>query len=465
MMVRNAGRSATGAIEWILIVGAVTALLMVGCGKDTQEGGAPPGGETPAAPGLGEITYFRLDNGINLYMREDRSRHEVAVVTLYRAGVIHEDEGDVHVSRVLPHMLIFSPTASFEANGAVDAVSKTGRINGDVLGDFALFEYTAGSDQLELLLKVEAERLTSVTFNEDQLKEYATKCQDDIDKVLEESQLSMSKYGLMALNHVLNYGATFVPIYQGPDDVTIDDLKQFYAARYRLADMVLVVVGDFDTAAATELIQKHLGTIEERPATAPVTRPTGGNIAASWDVASTVMFLVHTGPFQSEEERLVLTMFGTYLTRELKADEALNRDLKSTLCSSTLYPVGDIPFFVFAETRRGREPQDIVPELLNVLNETVQGIDENTFESMKSNLVSFIESSVLESQRTLTSMQHYKALRQEALDIGRGHYVRNGLTTEEFLETLGAISFEDARRYLVSRLTPEHMRIITIRER
>ena len=464
-MVRNAGRFATGAIHWILIAGAVAAISMTGCGKDAQEGGDSPGGETRAAVEPGEITYLRLDNGINVYMREDRLRPEVAVVTLYRAGVFHEDEGNVHVSRVLPHMLIFSPTASFPADGAVDAVSKTGRINGDVFGDFALFEYTASSDQLELLLKVEAERLTSVKFNENQLKKYATKCRDDIDEVLEKPQLSMSKYGLMALNHVLNYGATFVPVYHGPFDVTIEDLKRFYAARYRLADMVLVVVGDFDAAAATELIQKYMGTIAERTGSVPAPRPAGGNIAASWDVASTVMFLVLEGPVRSEAERLVLTMFGTYLSRELKVDEDLNRNLKSTLCSSTLYPVGDIPFFVFAETRRGREPQDIIPEIVNVLNETLQGIDEPTFEAMKGNLVSAMESSVLESQRTLSNMQHYKALRQEAFDIGRRHYVRNGRETEEFLETLRAISFEDAQRLLASRLTPEQMRVITVRER
>jgi predicted Zn-dependent peptidase len=461
-MVRYAGRFATGAINPILIA-LTTALLFASCSKDAQDTDQSSGGKPPTAVGPGAINHFRLDNGINVYLREDRSRPQVAVVALYSAGVIHEDAGEVHVSRVLPHMRIFSPTVSFEADGAVDAISKTGRANGEVFGDFVRFDYTAASDQLELLFKVEAERLTSVEFKEDQLKKYATKCRDDVDKVLEEAALSMSKYGLMALNQALNYGVTSVPIYNGVYDVTIDDLERFSAARYGLADMVLVVVGDFDTAAATELIKKYFGGIEKRRSTVGTTRPADGDIVAHWDVESTVMFLLYPGPYQNEQERLVLTMFGTYMSRQLKGDAELNRDLKSSLCSSTLHPVGDIPFFVFAETRRGRKPQDIRPKILKIVNESMQSVDAKTFDMMKGRLATFLESSILESQRTLSNMPHYKVLVQEALNIGTRHYMRNGRAAEEFLEMVNAITYEDARRYLDSRLAPEQMRVVTIR--
>jgi predicted Zn-dependent peptidase len=462
-MVRYASRITT-VTSYVFLIVALAAVLLAGCGEEGQETDTSPGGQPATSAGPGEITSFRLDNGISVYLREDRSQPQVAVLTLYRAGVIHEDKGNFHVSRVLPHMLIFSPTASFDARGAVDSVSKTGRVNGEVFGDFVRFEYTAESDQLDLLYQVEAERLTSVKFNEDQLQQFAMKCRDDVDTSLEKANLSMSKYGLMALNHAVNHGTTSIPIYQGMFDVSIDDLERFHAERYRPAEMVLVTVGDFDTDTATRLIKKHFGSIGSNPAATSTAGAADGDIRARWDVPSTVMFLLYPGPYQNETERLVLTMFGTYLTRRLKGDTELNRDLKSSLCSNTLYPVGDIPFFVFTELRRGRSPEDIRVAVLEILNESLQSVDERTFAAMKGNLVGFLQMSVLESQRKLSSMPHQKALIQEALDIAKRHYVRNGRATEEFLEILDAITYEDAMRYLETRLAADKSNVVTIRQ-
>lgn len=464
-MVRYSGRSTTGTIHLLLIAAAAAAVLFASCGKDTQDAEESRSTETSAVPGPGEITSFRLDNGVTVYLREDRSQPELAVLALHRAGVIHESEGKVHISRVLPHVLIFSPTASFQAGEAVELVSGLGRINGEVLGEFSRFDYSAPSDQLELLLKIEAERFTSVVITEEQLEKYAQKCADDIDRVLESPNLSMSKYGLMALNQAHNYGITSIPIYSGVHDLTVDDLEQFHTARYRLTDMVLVVVGDFETDTATDLIKKHFGSVEQEPRKTVSPRPAKGDITAYWDVASTVMFLVYPGPYQGEAERLVLTMFGTFLRSQLGTDAELGKQVLSSFCSNTINPVGDIPFFVFVEVKKVRPPRDIRPEILMFVGESAQNLDAKMFDRMKSNLINYFRSSVLESQRTISSIKHQKALEQEALNIGTRHFLRNGRTTEEIIEMIQSITYDDARRYLDSRLTPENMRTISIQER
>ena len=464
-MTRHIRRSTTGVATTILTAAAVSAALLVSCGQDAEEADKFPSTGTSTPLVAGEITSFRLDNGITVYLQEEHSKPEVAVEVLYTGGVIHEGAGKTQVSRVVPHMLIFSPTAGFGANGSVEKIQETGRVNGEVSGAFSHFDYTAPGDQLELLLQVEAERLTSVEFNDEQLVQFSKKCQKDLDQILDDPRLSLSKYGLMAFNQVYNHGQTSVPLYNGVFQLTLKDLANFRNARYRLTGMVLAITGDFDTAAATDLINKYFGPIKERPEVdTPPPHPATRNINAHWDVAANVMFLVFPGPYENEVERLVLTIFGAYLNRQLQTDQELARYIKSSFCSNQLYPVDEMPFFVFAEMKRGREPQEIRPVMLLSIDEAMRQVTEKMFGAMKTNLITFMESSIFDAQMNISRVPHHQVLAQEALNIASRHYLRNGRTQEEFIEFVNSITYEQAAGYMESRLTLENMKEIVIRE-
>jgi predicted Zn-dependent peptidase len=462
-MVRHVGRSANGTVKSILLAGVVAAALFVCCGKENQEANKSQGGTPSADTGPGEITSFRLENGVTVYLREDHLKPEVALVALYRAGVIFEEKDKVQESRLLPHLLIYSPTASFEAGQAVDSISHFGRPGGEVTGQYARFDYSGPSERLELLLKIESERLTSVRFTEALLEKYANKCAEDVDRVLENPALSLSTYGLMALNQAYNYRVADIPLRDGVFDLTIDDMVRFHNTRYRPDDMALVVVGDFQSSETTELINRYFGSIPDRTAPPARPQPAGGSMTALWDVPATVMFLVSPGPYANDVERVVLTMFGTFLNRQLRGDAELTADITSSLCSNTSNPVGDIPFFVFAHVRAGGNLQDIRSKLVAQIDAAVQKVDAKTFDMMRRNLLSFLQSSVLETQRTLSSISHYKALEQEADNIGASHYLRDGQSMEDFTGLVQSITYDDAKRYLDSIMDPEHMRVVTIR--
>jgi len=464
-MFRYENRILNGAVCSMVVAVVAVAVLLAGCDKKTDDADRAPGGTQQAETGLGEITSFRLDNGITVYLREDRSRPQTAVEVLYRAGVIHEEKGYVHASRLLPHLMIFASTASFEQEEAVGKLSIIGRINGEVGGEFTRFDYMAPSDQFELILKIESERITSVRFTDDLREQFAKKCADDIDTTLERPNASLSKYGLMALNQAYNHGLVEVPVYNGVYELTIDDVQRYRQTNYRIADMVLVVVGDFDTGQATELIKKYFGNIVAEPSERTVPRPTGGDITAYWDLPSTVMFLVYPGPYRDDTERIVLTMFGTFLNRQLKANTELLGAAKATFCSNTTYPVGDIPFFIFVQNQAGWSTDDVRSALLPAIEESLELVDTKLFDAMKINLIDYFESSVLASQRNLSVLGHPKAITQEALNIGMKHYLRNGATTEEFIEKVHSITYEDARRYLDARLTPDHQTVVIIKEK
>lgn len=460
------GRIAPRAATWSVILATALSLVFgASCQKDVEEAEKFPTRDEAPPLEAGELTTIRLTNGITVYLQEEHSKPEIAVEVLYKVGVIDEGEGKTHVSRIIPHMLIFSPTASFKADGAVEAVQKFGRVNGEVGPGFTHFDYTVSAEKLDLVLQVEAERLTSVVFNEKQLKKYAKKCQEDIDSILDNPQLSLSKYGLMAFNQVYNYGKTSVPVYNGVYNITLDDLRRFHAEKYRLENMVIVVVGDFNTEETIASIKNHFENIEERPAVTPKSvTPITKDLDARWDIPASVILIAFPGPYENTTHQLALTMFGSLLNRQLMNNADIVEQARSTYCSSQALPVGDVPFFVFAEAKRGRRLEDIRPTLLMVIDETMRMVNEGMFGAMQTNITSFIESSIFQAQLNVANVTHYQVIGQEALNVGMKHYLREGRPVDEFIEMIRSMTYEEMGKYIESTLSLDNMITVTFVE-
>jgi predicted Zn-dependent peptidase len=436
--------------------------LLWSCTKDAEEADKFPRGDAGQPLEVGELTSFRLDNGITVYLHEEHSHPEIAVEAVYRGGVYYEGEGKLQVSRVLPHMLIFSPTANFEADGAVDKMKKLGRVNGEVTGVLTHFDYIVNSVSLDLVLQIESERLTSVKFNEDQLKKYSTKCQEDLDYILNNPRTSMTKYALMAFNQAYNYKKTSIPIYNGVNNLNVSDLERFHRQRFGLEDMVLTVVGDFDSEVVKAQIKERFGSITRDKTTVREVNPVTEDWTAQWDVPSNVMFLVFPGPYKSDKERLVLTMFGVYLNQELQNNQDVYMTAKSTYCSNQVYPVDDIPFFVFVEARPDKNLQDLQATVLYSIGQTVNKVGEGLYGAMRRNMIDFVESSMLKAQLNAANVAHYQFIGQAALNIAMKHYVKEGRTTEEFVEFVNSITYEEAADILRTRMVSENLQTVVI---
>jgi predicted Zn-dependent peptidase len=457
-----------GRLRQYYRLAALTVLIcgsgfVFACEKDTAEADKFPSSETPTRLEAGELTSFRLANGITVYLQEEHSRPELAVEVLYQAGLLDEYEGKIQISRLLPHMLIFSPTASYAENKAVEELKKHGQVNGDISGAFTQFDYIVSSGKLDLALDIEVERLTSVRFTESLLEKYAKKCAEDLNTMMTKASHSLKIYGLMAFNQAFYYDKTSIPVDQGVFQLTINDLERFHRDKFRPESMVIVVVGDFDTAEATALIKQKLEHITLEPAAEPgPKKPAESDCNARWDIPAQVMVLTFPGPYPDDRSRLALTLFGTFLNRELSINDELQIQLRTTFCSNHGYPVGDIPFFVFAEVRRGRNLPDIRTALILTIDGAMQKVTEGMFNAMKSNMISFMQSSMLNTPLSAGGVTHFQIIGQEALNIGMRHYLRDGRSPEEFIEFVRSITFEESKEAVAATITMENLKVVTV---
>jgi len=444
---------------------ALTLILvgsLIGCGKNQEEADKFRAGTSTPQIAPGPLKHLRLDNGVSVYLQEEHSRPMIAVEILYKAGAANEGAGKAQVSCMLAHMLIFSGSESFKAGEAVEAISKEGKINGELTNLFTHFDYVVPSGQLDVALKVEAERLTSSRFTDDLMQKYAGKCAGDVSVVLEDAQGTLSKFGVMALNQTYNHHRTSVSIVDAPSQLTADDLKEFLDDHYRPENMVVVAIGDLDTTDAVKLIQQRFGSLPARAAPAVPQKPIKKSVSAKWDVPADVAFLVFPGPYENERERLALTMLGTYLSQYLVRDADLYAGVKSSFVSSYISPVGDeLPFFVFLQAKRGYNLQDIQTTALIAMEKGMSEVSETFFDAIKSSLVSYVETSSLKAQANVDFVPHYQFIGQEALNIGMKHYLRGGVETGAFVELVRSISYEEAKRYYAARVNTKNLLEVT----
>jgi len=447
---------------------AAFALLILtavaGCEKDPREASKFPrqdqqGGERR----ISELRFVQLDNGVSVYLQEEHTDVLVSIEVLYRAGFAHEPAGQVQVAHVAEHALVHGATESYQPEQALEQLRKYGMAAAEAVATYSHFDYFVPNDKLDEALEMEAERLTSIRFDDDVFQAEAKKSAAEIDRVLNSEAGSLTKFALMAVNQVINHGATFVPVYSGTFDLSLDELAAFHDERYRPDDMVIVIMGGIDLDEAEELVRKHFGDIPRRPEPREFPTTIGGDVEATWDIDAEVVCLIFPGPYASYKDRLILAMFGSFLRGYIANSTAIQGVAKGIYVSNQVYPVGEFPFFVFGEAQASKSQAALRDQLVALTESSMDLFDEKLVERLKVNMKGFVESSMIKEANPYVPRQQY--LGQEALNTGVKHIFLEGLTREEFFELVDGITLAEYQAVLNKYVSHDNMYKVSIRRR
>lgn len=217
-----------------------------------------------AAPAAAEprVTDFELDNGLRAVVIEDARAPVVTHMVWYRVGGADEPPGKSGIAHYLEH-LMFKGTDEIPP----DAFSKLIAAQGGQDNAFTSQDYTAyfqriASDRLDMVMRMEADRMTDLAFTEEQAL-------TELDVVLEERALrtDTSPGGLFAeqrgaalhLNHP--YGDPLVGWRHEMEGLTREDALAFYAEHYAPENAFLIVAGDVTPEEVRRLAETHYGPI------------------------------------------------------------------------------------------------------------------------------------------------------------------------------------------------------------
>ena len=222
------------------------------------------------------FSQFALENGLRVVLSEDHSAPVVAVTVYYDVGSRNEVKGRTGFAHLFEHMMFQGSENVQKAAHFKYIESNGGVMNAATHSDFTNYYDFLPSNQLELALWLESDRMRS-------LKITATNLQNQKEAVKEEKRLSydnqaywpaLLKMDEMVFRNWANAHSTIGSM-RDLDAATVADVGKFFATYYAPNNAVLVIAGDIESRHTEVLVRKYFSSIprHKSPPAVDVTEP------------------------------------------------------------------------------------------------------------------------------------------------------------------------------------------------
>lgn len=238
---------------WLLLILAATSPLSAQAQFDLQA-----------------VERHQLANGLSLLLLEDHTFPSVSVQMLYRAGGRDEPVGQSGIAHFLEHMA-FRASQNFPDTEVVSRIyAAGGEWHGYTWIDQTTYYSTVPSDQLDLLLTIEADRMQGLLIEERWIEPEKGSVlaemhgyENDPASVLHDAVVFQAFLAHPYRNNVIGWERDILAL-------NAAEVRSFYAQHYRPANAVLAVVGDIDKPQVLKRVQELFGDF---PATAATPLP------------------------------------------------------------------------------------------------------------------------------------------------------------------------------------------------
>jgi len=217
-----------------------------------------------------EFTEYDLDNGLHVILHQDKSTPIVTVSVLYHVGSKNEPPGRTGFAHFFEH-LMFEGSPNIERGQFFKIIqSAGGQLNANTSNDRTYYFETLPSNQLELGLYMESERMLHAKIDSAGI---AT--QKEVVKEEKRLRVDNQPYGsiftkiLETTYKGTNYEWTPIGSFEDIDAATEQDFVDFYETFYVPNNATLTITGDIEIPQAKKLISKYFSEIKRGTKTIP----------------------------------------------------------------------------------------------------------------------------------------------------------------------------------------------------
>src|SRR6202161_3488075 len=238
---------------------AATAVFVAGC-LFVQAQTAPKPLRIP-------IQQYKLDNGLRIVFSEDHTAPTYAISLTYNVGSHNEHAGRTGFAHLFEHMM-FEGSENVGKGEHMSLVENNGgNMNGTTTEDRTNYFESFASNQLDLGLFLESDRMRSLAVNQANLDNQRNAVQEERRLSVDNQPYGETGEVLQAL--IYDNFANQHSVIGSMEDLnaaTIKDVQEFFRVYYAPNNAVLTLVGDFEPAAALAKIKKYFGDIPAQPA-------------------------------------------------------------------------------------------------------------------------------------------------------------------------------------------------------
>lgn len=208
------------------------------------------------------ITQYKLPNGMQVIVKVDTRASVVLSEMWYRVGSSYERTGMTGLSHMLEH-LMYKGTPLYPGESFFKIVAENGGMqNAMTSEDFTVYYQELANDKLPLALKLEADRMQNLNFNEQDFEK-------ELKVVQEERRMRIDNDPIMLTYEQFVAAAYLNNPYRNPiagwgsdlAQLTLADAKKWYKSWYVPNNAILVVVGNVSPFAVYQLALENFGKI------------------------------------------------------------------------------------------------------------------------------------------------------------------------------------------------------------
>ncbi len=216
------------------------------------------------------VHEYTLDNGMQVFVKEDHRAPIVVSQVWYRVGSSYEHNGLTGVSHVLEHMM-FKGTEKYGPGEYSRIVAENGGTENAFTGrDYTTYFQQLASDRLEVSMRLESDRMRNLILDAEEFRKERAVVQEERRLRTEDKPQSQTFEQFNAVAYRASpYRNPVIGWMSDLDALQVKDLQTWYRRWYAPNNAALVVVGDVDPKEVYELAKKYFGPLRAEQTSTP----------------------------------------------------------------------------------------------------------------------------------------------------------------------------------------------------
>ncbi len=211
---------------------------------------------------------YELSNGLDVILHEDHRLPLVAVNVWYHVGSQNEQSRRTGFAHLFEHMM-FQGSEHHDVDYFTPLEKVGAFVNGSTSEDRTNYLEDVPSNMLELALWLEADRMGFLlpALTEEKFENQRSVVMNERRERVDNEPYGKSEELLLGLLFPAGhpYAHSVIGWMEDLQAATIDDAREFFRRNYAPNNASLCVVGDFRTAEAKALIERHFGSLPPGP--------------------------------------------------------------------------------------------------------------------------------------------------------------------------------------------------------
>jgi zinc protease len=392
-----------------------------------------------------QVQEIVLENGLKVLLLEDHKSPAVTFQVWYRVGARNEKDGKSGLAHFLEHMMFKgTPTTKPEEYSRIIA-KNGGRSNAFTSSDTTVYFATMSREKIGIELELEADRMANALLGD-------TYFEAEKKVIQEERRLRTEDNPAAAMSEVASAVAYTIHPYRRPvvgwmediQNLSRQDLVDFYKLYYAPNNAFIVVVGDFSTEDILTKIRAAFGKIPHgtKPPEVRAEEPEQRGerrVFLKKEAELPFLLLFHRAPNLKSPDSFALDLLSVVLAggrssrlhHELVYQKRLVRGVDADYSGVSIDPMG---FSIYAQLLPGIAPTHVEREI------------DRQLERMKTELVSDRELQKAKNQIEAAFIFAQDSIFGQAMKIGYYEVAGGWRQMDGYLDGVRKVTREDIRR-------------------